>query len=234
MTLLWGAIQPMTTYFQLLPREVIVTELAPLLRGPPPSPPTSTPSSATFHYRLACLCLSILLSAAFLWLMTVYWPMREIPCIPYNCTFAPYKDRDETWCDGDRYGYNGTEIECVWGVDIGYGQSFWPWSAVFFRNGTGLMYTQTSSTPPYPNNTLCYHPPPLDPSSWNYCGPPYLPNWPMDWNCMPVMECRPEKTYSVAFITVLSVLCVAFFLFHVSLCVLLVKSAYKTEYEEVD
>jgi len=138
--------------------------------------------------------------------------MQKIPCVAYNCTFYPYRDRDGNLFCGDLLG-NPNTTGCFWGVDIGEGEGFFPWGSTFTGDGSGTWGGYVSYEAPYENDTTCYHPAPLNPDSLNYCGTgEYFDRgyggWISDWDCMPVFECTPEYIYSWAFIITLSCLCV--------------------------
>jgi hypothetical protein len=174
-------------YLQLLPADVLHHELTPLLAvNDKDAFEREKYRSAIRRYKVLAILLLLLFTALFYWIVFLYWPKEHFPCIPYNCTFAPYNDQGREngsdWCDSQG---------CVWGVDIGYGQGFWMWGTCW---GCSFNpYNNLSFIPPHPNPTTCYHPPPLNPDSWSYCCDELGgPNWINGWNCMPVFECKPE------------------------------------------
>jgi hypothetical protein len=139
--------------------------------------------------------LLVLFAALLHWFVAVQWPKYHFPCVQYNCTWAPYNDggREPDWCF-----QRDNATECLWGVDIGLGQGFWAWGNVFDGNSGHTPGTEGASiTPPYPNPTICYHPPPLNYYDMNYCTeyrePGTPDNWINGWDCMPVFKCVPEE-----------------------------------------
>lgn len=172
------------SYLQLLPRDVLHNELAPLLSfNNKDDVNRKTYRSTICIYKVLAFLLLLLCTALLYWIIYVYWPRVHIPCIPYNCTWAPYNDQGREnaseWCDSRG---------CVWGVNIGYGQGGWQWGQ--FDGSPNLII---SIDPPHPNPTTCYHPPPINPDSWDYCYDANgTPNWINGYDCLPVLECTPE------------------------------------------
>lgn len=186
-------------YLQLLPPDVLNRELAPLLAiNNKDALEREGYRSSIKYYKVLAFLLLLLFTALFYWLVFLYWPRNQFPCIPYNCTFSPYNDlgREDNWCNDDG---------CIWGVDIGYGQGWWQWGTCFGCSWD--PFYNISFIPPYPNNSICYHPPPINPYDWNYCSDPNgTPNWIDGWDCMPIFECKPETVVGTGLL-VFMILC---------------------------
>lgn len=150
--------------------------------------------------------LLVLAAAGAIAVVTLAWPRTVFPCVPYTCTWAVYKGyiphqgspQPCTNITSTPGGAGPDQQECLYGVDIGYGQGGYPWQYNFDSDSRLVSTAPLNSyytAPPYSPRT-CYHPSPLNPDSWAYCGGEYEPNWINDFDCNPVFQCTPESTLS--------------------------------------
>ncbi len=150
--------------------------------------------------------LLVLSTAGGIGVIVLAWPRTQFPCVPYNCTWsiydqgAPHTSKESSgWCINitDTPGGAGPDRkECVWGVDIGMGQGWYPWGTQC-DDSECTLGGYLPGGQPYSNPTTCYRPPPLNPDDDNYCTSYEQPdNWINAPGCEPVFRCTQESALS--------------------------------------
>ncbi len=216
----------MASYLQMLPRDVIDYELAPLLLHHAEQREDREKASRLVRsIKLAAFVLLILSIAMCITAVAMAWPREYKKCDPLICDWIPAEaypwtgDTKEVFnmtnfCR-DNYGEGlGVFWQAVIGNETG---DLWPrglFNIPFccMENTSFCMYYSTE--PPHPNGTICYKPSeqckapknaPFDNwmwDSWGVYGGQYI-------NCMPTLGCTQDqwsyKSGRVLFITLSSV-----------------------------
>jgi hypothetical protein len=219
------------SYFSLLPRDVLLSELAPLLTPNDRDRASHARDRRSLQsWKAGAFVLLVLSVALFIAVTTLAWPQRgeTIPCEPLVCDWIPATaypwmgDPNET---SNTTGFCGGDSASFWQPVIGnLTGDLWPRGLFDIplcckENSTFCIYYSTE--PPYPNGTICYNPHP------SFCQDGfYFGHW-MSWMfaswyndndggkfeyCLPVLQCTPRETWTyrcgrLIFIVLSSLLC---------------------------
>lgn len=112
------------------------------------------------------------------------WPDINKGCTRYNCSWAV---SEFSYCNiKNESAYNCSSGVIYWNVVVNGVASWWVWGEKLDGCGGGCagggIATNSTSYPPYPNDTLCYEP--------VYCRPYRDAPWIRGWNCLPVFYCE--------------------------------------------
>lgn len=199
----------MATFLQLLPHDVVVHELAPILakceRPLPPPPRVTIPAKITMTGFGIGVLILVVVVVCFAW-PTQY--VSERSCVPFLCdwiTASVFPNDGCGYCDNNTTNcfwtptVNGYVASMPWGMGI-----FGYWGSTYVcppaRNGLPAAYYSANS--PQLNGSICYKP------SDDCTGEDWITKYVDGGYCSPILDCEPyyRKSYKNSFARIIFII----------------------------